>query len=131
MKTTASRPLLVALAISLGTAVSVLAHDGKERDKGSAKSSTSQLTRVDEKTDVTWLAKARAAYPLSTCAVSGDKLEGGSMGLVQDFVLKAAGQPDRLVRFCCKDCEADFNKEPAKPLKVIDEAAAAKAKTGK
>lgn len=124
MKNHVSLPLFVILALLIGMTKFSFAHDGKEHEK-------SQLTRVTDKTDATWLAKARADYPLSTCAVSGDKLEGGSMGLVQDFVLKAAGQPDRLIRFCCKDCEADFNKEPAKHLKVIDEAAAAKAKTGK
>jgi hypothetical protein len=36
--------------------------------------------------------------------------------------------PDRLVRFCCKDCLGDFTKDPAKYLKMIDDAAAAKSK---
>lgn len=71
---------------------------------------------------------AKAAYPLTTCVVSGDKLEPSSMGGPVDYTYKQAGQPDRLVRFCCKDCVKDFEKEPAKYLKKIDEAAAAKAK---
>ena len=74
-----------------------------------------------------WLAKAKAAYPLDTCVVSGDKLEGGEMGAPVDFVYKQDGKPDRLVRFCCKNCIKDFKKDPAKYLKAIDDAAAAKA----
>jgi hypothetical protein len=30
---------------------------------------------------------------------------------------------NRLVRFCCPDCLKDFNKNPAKFLKMIDDAA--------
>jgi hypothetical protein len=70
---------------------------------------------------------AKAAYPLTTCVVSGDKLVG-DMGGPIDYVYTVKGQPDRLVRFCCKDCIKDFEKEPAKYLKKIDEAAAANAK---
>jgi hypothetical protein len=75
-----------------------------------------------------WLAKAKAAYPLDTCVVSEEKLEGGDMGAPVDFVYKQEGKPDRLVRFCCKNCIKKFNKEPAKYLKIIDAAAAGKAK---
>jgi hypothetical protein len=72
-----------------------------------------------------WLAKEIAAYPLTTCTVSGDKL-GGSMGPTLDYVWRVAGQPDRLVRFCCNDCLADFEKNPAKFLAMIDTAKAKK-----
>jgi len=71
---------------------------------------------------------AKTSYPLTTCVVSGDKLEGGDMGGPVDYTYQQAGQPDRLVRFCCKDCIKDFEKEPAKFIKKLDEAAAAKAK---
>ena len=73
-------------------------------------------------------AEAKAAYPLTVCVVSGDKLEANAMGGPVDYLYQQPGKPDRLVRFCCKDCIKDFNKEPAKFLKQIDEAAAAKAK---
>ncbi len=73
-------------------------------------------------------AAAVAAYPLTTCVVSGDKLEDGDMGPPINYVYKEAGKPDRLVRLCCKGCIKKFNKEPAKYLKMIDDAAAAKAK---
>ena len=71
------------------------------------------------------LAQAVAAYPLDTCVVSGDKLKG-EMGGPIDYIHKEAGQPDRLVRFCCKDCVKDFKKDPAKYLKKIDDALATK-----
>ena len=72
-------------------------------------------------------ATTAADYPLTTCVVSGDKLDG-DMGAPFDYVYKQDGKPDRLVRFCCKNCLQDFQKDPAKNLKMIDDAAAAKAK---
>jgi hypothetical protein len=93
---------------------------------------SSQLVPVTDKTDAAWLAKARADYPLDSCPISGDKFAGGEMkGPPRDFIYQAAGKPDRLVRFCCKGCIKDFNKDPAKYLKIIDDAAAAKAKDDK
>ena len=64
-------------------------------------------------------------YPLDTCVVSGENL-GGEMGAPIDYIHKEAGKPDRLVRFCCKMCIPKFKKDPAKYLKLIDEAAANK-----
>jgi hypothetical protein len=74
-----------------------------------------------------WLAQAQADYPLTTCVVSGDKLDG-DMGAPFDYIYKEDGKPDRLVRFCCKGCVKDFKKDPAKYLKMIDDAAVAKSK---
>ena len=65
---------------------------------------------------------------MDSCAVSGDKFDGGDMGKPQDYVYKQGGQPDRLIRFCCKDCVKDFKKDPAQYLKILDDAAAGKAK---
>jgi hypothetical protein len=65
---------------------------------------------------------------MTTCVVSGDKLEDGDMGPPIDYIHKEEGKPDRLVRLCCKGCVKDFKKDPAKYLKMIDDAAAAKAK---
>ena len=70
-------------------------------------------------------ANTAADYPLTTCVVSGDKLDG-DMGAPFDYIYKEDGKPDRLVRFCCKNCVKDFKKDPAKYLKMIDDAAAAK-----
>ena len=66
------------------------------------------------------------AYPLTTCVVSGDKLEDGDMGPPIDYIHKEEGKPDRVVRLCCKACIKTFKKDPAKYLKQIDDAAAAK-----
>ncbi len=54
-------------------------------------------------------------YPLTTCPVSGDELEG--MGGSVDVVL--AG---RLIRLCCDGCREDLDKEPARFIRRIDEA---------
>lgn len=67
---------------------------------------------------------AEPAYPLDTCVVSGEKL--GEMGAPVDYIYKQDGEPDRLVRLCCKNCIPKFKKDPAKYLKLIDEAAAQK-----
>jgi len=72
-------------------------------------------------------APAATTYPLTTCVVSGEALADGDMGPPIDYVYKQEGQPDRLVRFCCKMCIGKFKKDPAKYLKQIDDAAAAKA----
>jgi len=77
-----------------------------------------------------WVAQAKAAYPADYCVVSEDKL-GGEMGPPVDYIYKAVGKPDRLVRFCCKDCVKDFNKDPDKYLGEIDKAAAKKAQPAK
>lgn len=62
-------------------------------------------------------------YTLKTCIVSGDKL--GEMG--DPFVYAYKG---REIKFCCKGCLKDFNKDPARYIKLIDEAEA-KAKKAK
>jgi len=102
--------LLFALLLSLGTPLALSAHDHAGSDKSAAP-------------DAAWLAKAKAEYPLKICVVSDDEL-GGNMGEAIDYVYKQKGKPDRLVRFCCKDCIKDFNQDSAKYLKQIDEAAA-------
>jgi YHS domain-containing protein len=56
-----------------------------------------------------------ANYPLKTCVVSGEKL--GGMGKT-----KAISYQGREVQFCCGDCIADFMKEPAKYLAMLDAA---------
>jgi YHS domain-containing protein len=49
---------------------------------------------------------------LKTCPVSGDKL--GEMGKPLVFVYK-----DQEVKLCCKGCKKDFDKDPAKYIKLI------------
>jgi YHS domain-containing protein len=56
---------------------------------------------------------------MTTCPVSGEKL--GEMGNPYVFVYQ--GQE---VKLCCSGCKKDFDKDPAKYLKKIQDAAAQK-----
>jgi hypothetical protein len=60
---------------------------------------------------------------LTKCPVSGDAY-GGDMGEPVNMVV--AG---RLIRFCCKDCKADLEKNPAKVIAMFDDARAGKEPT--
>ena len=61
-----------------------------------------------------------AAYPLTTCVVSGDKL--GAMN--SPVVINYHGTE---VRFCCHDCVESFKANPDKYLAKLKAAAAAQA----
>ena len=82
-----------------------------------------KLVPVTEK-ERAWATEARKGYPLEVCVASDEKL--GSMGKSPEYIYRVAGQPDRLVVFCCEGCEEDFMKEPAKYLAKIDSAAKSK-----
>jgi len=69
-----------------------------------------------ESLDKAVIAKQSKDYPLTKCPVSGEDL-GGDMGKPKDLVL--AG---RLVRLCCGDCVKDIEKDPAKYVKLVDDA---------
>ena len=56
---------------------------------------------------------------LTTCPVSGEKLD--EMG--KPYVFTYQGQE---VKLCCSGCKKDFDKDPAKYVKKIQDAAAAK-----
>jgi YHS domain-containing protein len=58
-------------------------------------------------------------YPLEKCIVSDEKL--GEMG--DPYVFTYQGQE---IKMCCKSCRKKFDKDPAKYLKKLDEAAAKK-----
>lgn len=121
--------LLITLALGVALPTIALAHEGHNKDNADQLSGS--FIKADEaKVSAEWLAKAKAEYSLDACPVSGDKLEGGDMGSPVDYVYRRDGQPDRLVRLCCNHCVRDFKKDPAKFLKTIDDAAAAKAKAG-
>lgn len=88
-------------------------------------------TETVDKVTAEKIVALKKTYPLDTCVISGEKL-GGTMGAPVDYLYqeKVKGQEsDRLVRFCCKGCIKAFQKEAAKSLKLIDEAAAKKEKT--
>ena len=52
-------------------------------------------------------------YPLDKCIVSDEKL-GGDMG--KPFVFTYEGQE---IKLCCKSCQKDFKKDPAKYIKKL------------
>jgi hypothetical protein len=58
---------------------------------------------------------AAKPYPLEKCIVSDEKL--GEMG--KPYVFTHEGQE---IKLCCKSCLKDFNKEPAKYLKNLEDA---------
>jgi len=60
-------------------------------------------------------------YPLDKCIVSDEKL--GGMG--KPFVFTYEGQE---IKLCCKSCQKDFKKDPAKYLKKLKGAEAAAGK---
>ncbi|HEU5070771.1 MAG TPA: hypothetical protein VFV96_10230 [Verrucomicrobiae bacterium] len=60
-------------------------------------------------------AKAKPAYPLTTCVVSGEKLD--DMG--KPYVFDYKGHE---VRLCCKKCLKKFDKDPEAYLKKIEAA---------
>ena len=59
-------------------------------------------------------------YPLDLCIVTGEKLDsmGGTVAIEKD---------GREIKFCCKGCIKDFNKDSVKFLAKIDAAVKAKA----
>lgn len=65
------------------------------------------------------VAAQKAAYPLDTCVVGGDKL--GMMGDPVEY-----NHEGRLVQFCCKDCIGEFEKDSAKYLAKLDNAKSVK-----
>lgn len=56
-------------------------------------------------------------YPLAKCVVSDEKFEGSGM-TPHEFVYEG-----QTIKLCCKSCLKDFNKEPAKYLKKIEDEA--------
>ncbi|GAB4317192.1 MAG: hypothetical protein Kow0059_10130 [Candidatus Sumerlaeia bacterium] len=69
------------------------------------------LKKIDDQI----IAQQKENYPLDTCPVSGEKL--GQMGDPVDYVYK-----NRLVRFYCKGCVSQFEKDPDKYLAKLDQA---------
>lgn len=121
------RVLAVLLAGAAFTSLPLTARDEPKKTAAPATAAAGTLVPADAKTDAAWLAKAGAAYPLDSCVVSDDKFDGGAMGKPRNYLYQVSGQPDRLVRLCCKDCVKDFAKDPAQYLKKLDAAVATKA----
>ena len=74
-------------------------------------------------------APTKADYPLTGCLVTDEKFDSKSKPV--EYIHKQAGKPDRVILLCCEDCVKDFQQEPAKYLKKLDDAVAAKAKAAR
>jgi YHS domain-containing protein len=59
-------------------------------------------------------AKAKP-YPLDFCLISDEKFEGSGM---TPYEMAVDGQT---IKFCCKSCLKDFNKDTKKYLKKLEE----------
>lgn len=123
--------LVLALSVGLSAALSAYAADSGHDHAAGGMMPPAASTATPPTDQAAAMEAAIAAYPMNTCVVSGDELDGGSMEKPVNYVYKVEGQPDRLVRFCCKDCVRDFKKDPAKYLAMIDAAAAGKVEAAK
>jgi YHS domain-containing protein len=85
---------ILTLAVAIPFALAACSDKKSEPEGGSPDSSASATTD---------------AYPLTTCVVSGEEL--GTMGKPVEIVHEGT-----TVKFCCKSCIPDFEKEPAKYL---------------
>ena len=121
LKSTLSTLLTVTALLVTGPVLAQHANTPTEA-KSQPATKSGELIRVTEK-DAAWAKEQRAVYPLGVCVSSGEKL--GSMGKAPEYIYRVAGQPDRLVVFCCAGCDEDFLQNPAEALAKID---AAKAK---
>lgn len=85
---------------------------------GAALIATASLAQADTKPADKAKPEAKAkAYPLDTCIVSDEKL--GADANMKTFVFTHEGQE---IKLCCKSCQKDFKKEPAKYLKKLEAA---------
>lgn len=62
-------------------------------------------------------AKKAKPYTLDTCAVSDEKFEADS-----DMKPYTFTYADREIKLCCKSCKKDFDKDPAKFVKKVEDA---------
>jgi len=72
------------------------------------------LTLTSVAADNTPKAGKPKPYAQTTCPVTGEKL--GAMGKPYVYVYK-----DREIKFCCKGCVKEFEKDPAKYIKKLEE----------
>lgn len=96
----------------------VIDHEGRElrfASEQNAKTFRAEPTKYLGKVDDALVKQQLPFYPLETCPVSGKKL--GEMGEPVSVIYK-----NRLVRFCCPGCKAEFLEDPSKYVAKIDAA---------
>lgn len=75
--------------------------------------------KYDAKIDADMIADQESHYPLTTCLVAGEghEMDADRVKIVYN---------NRLVEFCCADCEEKFKADPDTYLSKLDEAVKAK-----
>jgi YHS domain-containing protein len=79
--------------------------------KGFQKDPAATLAKID----AALIAEQKKTYPLKTCLVSDEPIEGEGFDQLYGT---------RLTRFCCEKCAAGFAKEPTKYLAKLDKPSA-------
>lgn len=99
-------------ALLAGCAFGVLALSNKLTAADGSMSAMGCCGGMSMTTPVTEISTNATPDLLKTCPVSGEKL--GEMGKPLVFAYK-----DQEVKLCCKGCKKDFEKDPAKYIKLI------------
>ncbi len=81
--------------------------------KGCVKGFKKDPSTAMAKIDAALIADQMASYPIKTCLVSGEEIEGEGANHLYGT---------RLTRFCCPKCVSAFKKEPAKYLAKLEKA---------
>jgi len=85
----------------------------KDCVKGFQKDTAKYMASID----AALIAEQKKTYPLQTCLVSGQPIQGEGVSQLYGT---------RLTRFCCEKCPAAFAKDPAKYLAQLDKAGTVK-----
>lgn len=83
--------------------------------KGCIKKFNADPAKFTATIDAAVIAAQKPTYKLATCPISGEKL--GSMGAPVEMVIN-----NRLVKLCCKGCEAAVKKNPTAVFAKLDAA---------
>jgi flagellar hook-basal body complex protein FliE len=97
-------------------AVNQIAGTLTEAANTAADAANKVVQEAEKMTDEAIIAAQSATYPLKKCVVSGEAL--GSMGETVNYVHEGT-----LIRLCCDHCKPDVEKDPAKFVAMVTEAA--------
>lgn len=112
-------PVLLVVPVTLG----VWGCGGEESSRGQDGQAHTASPSATTRPSTYSSGKQADDYPLTTCVVSGDRLD--AMG--EGFVIEHEG---REVRFCCEMCVSGFKENSSKYLAILDRAAGSGGETG-
>ena len=104
--------LLAAVSAALLSTPALALQDSCQACPDGAKATTVANPVSAPSDDAAVIASQLPSYPLSTCPISGEKLDDKAFNLVVD---------GRLVRTCCEDCAKKVTADPSKAFAMIDE----------